>query len=170
MNASQILDILSIAEEFSNFKPDELHALVEASSTRIILDGQSLWGLGESRNACFVLLSGSIERRYPGTSRVIVESFEIPGDVLSWSALVGSAGYYSAAYAKERAEVLVLTREKFQALFAEDAPVAYALVDLISIYLANDMRAANTRLKDVFGRPAETLRMLRRRIREDAKL
>lgn len=170
MISAQILDVLSIAEEFSNFTRDELQALVEVSSTRIILDGQSLWGLGESRHACFVLLSGSIERRYPGTSCVIVETFDVPGDVLSWSALVGSAGYYSAAYAKERAEVLVLTRETFQDLFAADAPVAYALIDLISTYLANDMRAANTRLKDVFGRPAETLRMLRRRIREDAKL
>lgn len=170
MNSAQILDVLSIAEEFSNFTQDELRALIDASETRIILDGQSLWGPGESRHACFVLLSGVIERRYPGTSRVIMESFEIPGDVLSWSALVGSEGYYSAAYAKERAEVLVLTREKFQALFAADAPVAYALIDLISTYLANDMHAANTRLKDVFGRPAETLRMLRRRIREDAKL
>ena len=166
MKKPEILEILSVAKQFSKFTPEELQALVTAATVRTIQEGEPLWGVGEPRHSAFVLLSGSIERRYPGSSRVVVELVQAPGDVVSWSALVGDAPYRSVSYAKERAKVLVLTREKFLSLFAEDAPVAYAIVDLFSAYLAHDMGAANKRLREIFGRPAETLLMLRRRSRE----
>jgi len=167
MNKDKIFNILRVAEEFTNFKDDEIRQLADAAQTQVVLVGQPLWSLGEERHACYILLSGAIERRIQTSTGTIVQTFKIPGDVMSWSALVGTAGYYSSATATERSEVLVLQRETFQELFEAEVPASYALIDLIGNYLVDDMRAANARLKEVFGRPAETLRMLRRRVRED---
>lgn len=167
MNKQNVFDALRVAEEFSNFTDAEIRELVERCTTRVVVSAQPLWSLGEARHACFILLSGSFERRIQTQTKTLVQTFKVPGEVLSWSALVGDSDYYSSATALERSEVLVLEREAFQDMFENDAAAAYALIDLIALYLVEDMRAANSRLKEVFGRPAETLRMLRRRIRED---
>jgi CRP/FNR family transcriptional regulator, cyclic AMP receptor protein len=64
---------------------------------------------------------------------------------------------------------LRVARESFEALFEARESVAFYLIDAIGDYLIADMRQANRRLQEVFGHPAETLRSLRRRVRDDSK-
>lgn len=169
MDVDHYYDALWGKEEMSRFEDDELRALIEACEPRLLPSSNPLWVSDEIRSHAFILVSGTIERHTKTHAGRIVQQHSAPGTLLSLSALVKQWEYHSSAHALEQTEVLALSRATFIELFDAREPVAYRLVDAIGEYLVNDMRKANGRLQDVFGRPAETLMMLRRRIREDSK-
>lgn len=152
-----------------SFTADELRRLVESATARVLHAGETLWAPDAERDAIFILVSGRIERIIKSYSGRRVDPFSERGSLFSLVSLVGDWPYQSSAYARDRSEVLCLSRDAFQALFDAREPVAYRIVDALGEYLVADMRDANERLQKVFGHPAETLRMLRRRVREDSK-
>lgn len=169
MDVERYFEALLGRDEMARFEDDELRALIEACDARHLQSSNPLWVSNEVRSHAFFLVSGSVERHTRTHAGRVVQQYNSPGTVLSLSALVKQWEYHSSAHALEATEVLALSRATFLHLFEEREPVAYKLVDAIGEYLVSDMRKANGRLQDVFGRPAETLMMLRRRIREDSK-
>lgn len=151
------------------FDEDALRKLVASCDVHTLQPSGSLWVSDEVRSHAYILVSGSIERTTRTHTGRVIQQYNAPGTLLSLSALVKPWAYHSTAHALEHTVVLALSRAKFLELFEAREPVAYDLVDAIGEYLVDDMRKANGRLQDVFGRPAETLMMLRRRIREDSK-
>ena len=118
-----------------------------------------------------VLIVEKLKGRIEVTSRVQPDGqrttqFDEVGEVLSLPSLVNAWEHRSAGTAVDRSEVLELTRSTFDELFDDEHPAAFRLVDAIADELVGEMRDANRRLHEVFGHPAETLRMLRRRSRE----
>ena len=169
MDVEGYFEALRGRDEMSRFDDDELRALIEACEPRLLQSASPLWVSDEVRSHAFILVSGGIERHTKTHAGRVVQQHSAPGTLLSLSALVKPWEYHSSAHAMEQTEVLALSRATFLNLFDAREPVAYKLVDAIGEYLVADMRKANGRLQDVFGRPAETLMMLRRRIREDSK-
>lgn len=169
MDTKRYFETLVGRNAMSRFEDDELRAFIEASEPRMLPSSHPLWVSDQIRSHAFVLVSGSIERNTKTHAGRVVQQHAMPGTLLSLSALVRPWEYHSSAHALEQTEVLALSRATFIELFDAREPVAYKLVDAIGEYLVDDMRKANGRLKDVFGQPAETLMMLRRRIREDSK-
>ncbi len=169
MDVAAYFDALYGNDEMSRFEDDELRELIGACEPRFLQASEPLWVSQEVRSHAYILVSGSIERHTKTHAGRVVQQHSAPGTLLSLSALVKQWEYHSTAHALEKTEVLALSRATFLRLFDAREPVAYKLVDAIGEYLVGDLRKANGRLQDVFGRPAETLLMLRRRIREDAK-
>lgn len=169
MNSDSYVERLLGRDEMARFDEAELRTLITACELRVLPVSTPLWVTGELRTHAFVLLSGSIERHTKTHAGRIVTQHNSPGMLLSLSALVKPWEYHSSAHALEPTEVLGLRRSTFEAMFEARESVAYKLVDAIGEYLVGDMRKANGRLQDVFGHPAETLMMLRRRVREDSK-
>lgn len=128
--------------------------------------GQAIWSPSETKDAAYILVSGHIEvssRVQPDGQRE--DHHVTPGGFLTLSSLVHSWKHESAGIALERSELLRLPRENFETLFEAAHPAALSLVDAIADDLVAEVRDANRRLHEVFGHPAETLRMLRRRSR-----
>jgi len=167
MDAEKYYEALHGRDEMSRFDDDELRALIEACEPRFLQSSTPLWVSDQVRSHAFILVSGAIERHTRTHAGRVVQQHSAKGTLLSLSALVKPWEYHSSAHAMEQTEVLALSRGRFLEMFEDREPVAYKLVDAIGEYLVADMRKANGRLQDVFGRPAETLLMLRRRIRED---
>lgn len=162
-------DTLGGHDFFASWTDDELAALAEITQRRIYNIGEALWSTGVTGNEAFILLSGRIERsQMVRPDGLRTEQFSEPGDLLSLSSLVQPWEHTSSGTPLERSEVLVLTRADFMDLFESGHHAAYKLVDAIATNLVHEMRDANRRLHKVFGQPAETLRTLRRRLREDA--
>ena len=166
MDADEYFDALQGRDEMSRFDDDELRSLIDACAPRFLQSSNPLWVSDQIRSDAFILVSGSIERHTRTHAGRVVQQHSAAGTLLSLSALVKPWEYHSSAHALEQTEVLALSRARFIEMFEDREPVAYKLVDAIGEYLVADMRKANGRLQDVFGRPAETLLMLRRRIRE----
>lgn len=167
--ASPLVEVLEGQGALIDFTRDDLAAFIAACDHRVLAAGEALWTIDERRESAFFLVDGVIERRIQTPIMQEVVQFGLPGTPLSLSGLLADWEYHSGAYTLIRSEVLELSRPSFEELLEARAPVAYRLIDIIAIYLVDDMRRANARLQEVFGRPAETLRTLRRRIREDAK-
>lgn len=153
---------------FYKVDTSEIRTLVETSEYRVLVPGEALWAPGQSRENAYVLLGGQIDHTLAVGDRD-VEHYRNPGVILSISSLIEAWAYHSSAVAVVRSEVLVLSRARFEALFEARDPVAFRLVDQIADYLVYDVHRANERLQSVFGRPEETLMMLRRRVRDETK-
>lgn len=169
MDVDRIVETLSGRGAMTRFTDEELRELVEACEERLLQAKAALWVADDVRSHAYILVGGRLERSTKTHTGRVVQQYSEPGTILSISSLVNPWRYHGTCYALERAEVLALSRASFIELFDTRADVAYKLVDAIGEYLVADMRKANERLQDVFGRPAETLMMLRRRIREDSK-
>lgn len=160
-------DIIADCGLFTELDHDEVLDLVEVCEHDRVIAGQALWAPGDPSEAGYILLEGRIEVTYrvqPDGQRTM--QYSEPGSLFSINSLVGSWEHTSSGTAVERSEVLELTREGFDSLFNEQHPAAFVITDALADELVEEMRDANRRLHEVFGHPAETLRMLRRRSRE----
>lgn len=165
-DVDQYCKVLAATPFFENFEDDELRRLVEACSVKILAPREALWAVGVRGEAAYFLIDGRIEetRRLPPDGQR-VDQINEPGAMLALSHLVKEWEHQSAAAALERTELLRLDRPSFQQMFDAGDTAAYRLVDELAEELVRKMRDANRRLHEVFGNPAETLRMLRRRVR-----
>lgn len=167
---SDVIDRIRGKGALAGFSDEETQQLIDASERRVLHAGEVLWSLGDRRDAAFVLVEGEVEQTIIAHSGRRKRQFVEPGSFMSLSALVDDWDYHSTAQATRRTELLALSQKRFRDIFGEGQAVAFRLVDAIGDYLVHDMRDANERLQQVFGNPGETLRMLKRRVREDAKL
>lgn len=152
---------------FEQLERDEVLDLVEVCEHKRVIGGQPLWAPGDPSETGYILLDGRIEITYrvqPDGQRTLQHSE--PGSLFSINSLVGSWKHTSSGTAVERSEVLELSRDSFDRLFEDEHPAAFVITDALADELVEEMRNANRRLHEVFGHPAETLRMLRRRSRE----
>ncbi|AWV90620.1 Crp/Fnr family transcriptional regulator [Bradymonas sediminis] len=166
-NSEQVIfDKIGESAFFARLQADDARALVAACEPLTVLPGQAIWSPGEAKDAAYILVSGRVQINYrvqPDGHRE--DQYAAPGTFLTLSSLVHSWRHASAGIALERSQLLRLTRPEFEELFEAGHPAAFALVDLIADDLVAEVRDANRRLHEVFGHPAETLRMLRRRSR-----
>lgn len=164
-NASeQLVDQLSGVRAFSGLERGAIETLVEATTRQRLMVGESLWKKGEQGGSAFILVSGRIEisrRVQPDGQRN--RQVNRVGALLSLPYLLEDWEHESSAYPVERSEVLELPGGQFRDMFEAGAPVAYAIVDAIADEQVEKVREVNDRLQRVFGQPAETLRMLKRR-------
>ena len=166
-DTQRYVEQLSKAEFFRDFEPPEFEELLQVCERKSLAPRESLWAVGSPKDAAYILVEGRVEqtRRLPPDGQR-VEQIDRPGSLLSLSSLVKEWKHQSSATALERTELLRLEREDFRRLFDDEQIAAYRLVDELAEQLVAEMRDANRRLHEVFGSPAETLRTLRRRVRQ----
>jgi CRP-like cAMP-binding protein len=160
-------DTLADRGILADLERSEIEDIVETCEALTVMPGQALWSPGDAKDAAYILLSGRVEVSYrvqPDGQRK--DQYTEPGALLTLSSLVHTWQHGSAGTPLERSELLRLDCDTFRELFEAGHPATYHLVDAIADDLVQEMRDANRRLHDVFGYPAETLRMLRRRSRD----
>jgi CRP-like cAMP-binding protein len=163
---ARVLEALRANDFFAQMTDDDAREFIDACEALTVLPGQALWSPGEVKDAAYILVSGRVEitfRVQPDGQRE--DQYSRPGSLLTLSSLVHPWEHESAGMPLERSRLLRLSRDAFLKLFEAGRPSAFYLIDAIADDLVDEMRDANRRLHEVFGHPAETLRMLRRRSR-----
>ena len=166
-NMPSLAHTLSDTETFRGWSTDAIEALVERCEYRAFEPGEPLWQEGDEANSTFILIEGALQRTkraYPDGDRT--QGIDEPGQILSPSSLVNQEPHTSSCVPTTRVEVLELKDEAFHEMFALSHPAAFYLTDLIAEDVVDQLRDTNRRLHQVFGQPADTLRMLRQRMRE----
>lgn len=163
----KICQALSNSPFFEDFEDGELRRLVEACEPMTVAPRLALWAVGSRGDAAYILVDGRIEvsHRFPPDGHRVDQISEV-GHLLALPYLVRDWPHESAATALEKSLLLRLKRQDFEQLFESGETAAYRLVDHLAEALVSEMRDANRRLHSVFGNPAETLRTLRRRVRQ----
>jgi len=164
MDRDRSVDALGESPHLADLEPDQLRDLFGVVQPRTFVSGEPIWSVGEVGEAAYLLVSGEVE----STIRVQPEGKKtrIVGEAGTWMGLAHLAGEWeheSTAYPVERTEVLKLERGEFREMFDRRHPAAFAVADAVADRLVEEVRDANRRHQEVFGHPAETLRMLRRR-------
>ena len=162
----QRCNLLADTPFFEQFDSEELTSLLQCCDSKVLAAREALWAVDTPGDSAYILLEGRLEKitRLPPDYRR-VDQIDDAGAVLGLSYLVKDWPHQSATTALERTELLQLKRPTFRRMFDDGEIAAYRLVDKIAEKLVLEMRDANDRLHEVFGNPAETLRMLRRRVR-----
>lgn len=169
-DTDRYVDTLADRPFFDALEREKLRELVEVCRPRTLITGQAMWSAGEAGGTAYIMISGRVElswRVQPDGQRQ--EQVTRPGQLIGLPHLIHEWTHESAAYPLDRTELLRLERSDFQALFDEQHPAAYRLVDAVAEELVEEVRDANRRMHEVFGHPAETLRMLRRRARHSER-
>ena len=166
MQTEELIRLLATHPFFQSWGDDALAHLIRETTLKTFHVGEALWTEGEEGHSAYILVEGRVER----TLHVRPEGHRTThhdraGELLSLSSLVHPWEHTSTGTPLETVTVLELSRAQFMGMFEADSPTAYRLVDAIAANLVEEMRDANKRLHKVFGQPAETLRMLRRRMR-----
>lgn len=158
--------LLATTPFFEDFDDHQLTTLVAACDQKMLATREALWAVGTPGDSAYIVIDGRLEKtsRLPPDHRR-TEQIDEPGAIVGLSYLVKDWTHESAMTALERTELLQLKRSRFRQMFDDGEIAAYRLVDRLAEHLVTEMRDANDRLHDVFGNPAETLRMLRRRVR-----
>lgn len=166
MTPQSIQDALRAHTLFSSWEDAALNTLIGATTLRTYHVGEPLWCEGEEGESAFILLEGRVVRScYARPVGRRETQHDRPGTLLSTASLVHPWAHTSTCTPSATAKVLELNRHDFEELFEAQDPAAYLLVDPIAENVVEEMRDANARVHQVFGRPAETLRNLRRRVR-----
>lgn len=170
METSEYVDILAAETRLGSLEKEAVAEFVELCEPRKMVTGEALWTVGEKGKSAYILFSGAVEIawriRPDGQQKRQVSS---PGAFVALPHLIYPWKHESSAYPLEATRLLRIDRSEFVNLFDAQHPAAYRVVDAIAEELVDEVRDANRRMHEVFGHPAETLRMLRKRAHDSER-
>jgi aspartate ammonia-lyase len=120
-------ELLGRFEIFDDLQPAVLDRLAPLAVPRLIARGGELFCAGESRRACYLIVSGHLEVRVDGggsSGPVVVLG---PGETAGEAAVLEPGIHAATARAVDELEVLELDAEAMRAALSGDAPAAMRL-------------------------------------------
>lgn len=152
-------DLLEDVDLFSEFQPDELKRLGDASTQNDLRRGDVLFREGDEADRLYVVTKGriAISRRSPEGRESVVALME-NGDLFGEMGLFQDAGRSAEARALERAAVLEVGFEPIRDVYDERPELLWHVVTLLADRLrAMDDALADSMFLDVTGRTAKRL-------------
>lgn len=133
-------------EPFVSFAEDAQRRLHEAGEILSVAAHDGVYEAGEPSEGLYVLLSGAVRLIDPLLSTLSDENctdYRTPGTLLSKGSVLEPFAHRHQLFATEDAALLLIRRERFEALFDEDHPVAFALLDHLVRDISADVRELN---------------------------
>jgi CRP-like cAMP-binding protein len=152
-------DLLENVDLFSEFEPDELKRLADASTHHELRRGDVLFHEGDSADRLFVVTKGriAISKRSPEGRESVVALME-NGDLFGEMGLFQDAGRSAEARALERAAVLEVGFDPIREVYDERPELLWHVVTLLADRLrVMDEALADSMFLDVTGRTAKRL-------------
>jgi CRP/FNR family transcriptional regulator, cyclic AMP receptor protein len=157
-----IVDSLSTIPFFAGLDPDALGRVAAGTRSRRFRRGEVIFHVGDPGDALFIIVSGEVKISLPsegGDEAILVRLAR--GDVFGELALLDGAPRSATATALTAVETVVLPRDKFRDLIANEPVVRDALL----ASLAAELRRLTTHVEelhflDITGRLAACLARL----------
>ncbi len=134
------LESLRNAELFGGLSEEQRRAVAALAGEKRAAPGETLFRLGESAEALYVIGRGRVDLTFPlqvmgETREVRFQSLEA-GRTLAWSALVPPHRLTLSACATTDLELLVLERRRILALLAEQPPIGQVVMSNLAGVIA----------------------------------
>ncbi len=124
---------------FSFMSPDQLREVAMISQTIELDQGETLFKIGDTAEAVYLLLSGSLDLHYivvdenlPHLKKDFMVGSINPGEVVGISAVIEPHKLTATALATVPCELLAMDGEELRELAAEDHELAYGLMKAIA--------------------------------------
>jgi CRP/FNR family transcriptional regulator, cyclic AMP receptor protein len=159
LSSRPIVDTLESVSFFAGLDGDALGRVAAGMRSRRFRRGEVIFHLGDPGDALFIIMSGEVKISVPseaGEEAILVRLQ--PGDVFGELALLDGAPRSATATALSAAETVVLPRDRFRELIANEPAVRDALL----ASLASELRRLTTHVEelhflDITGRLAACL-------------
>jgi CRP/FNR family transcriptional regulator, cyclic AMP receptor protein len=141
-----ILESLATIPFFSGLDPVALERVASGMRSRRFRRGEVIFHLGDPGDALFVIVSGDVKISLPSeTGDEAILTTLGPGDVFGELALLDGAPRSASATAISATETVVLPRDRFRELIANEAGVRDALLASI----AGELRRLTTHVEEL---------------------
>ena len=131
---------------FDGFSEEARARLPEAGEVLHVAAHDGVYSANEPSDGLYILLSGKVLLVDPLLSTLSEENgkdYDVPGTLLSKGSVLEPFAHRHQLFATEDATLLLVRRERFEALFDEDHPVAFALLDHLVHDISADVRELN---------------------------
>ena len=128
-----VVDFLSAIPFFAGLEAGALERLAASMRSRRFRRGEVIFHVGDPGDALFIILSGAVKISLPSeTGDEAILATLRPGDVFGELALLDGAARSASAAAIAATETVVLPRDRFRELIADEAGVRDALLAAIA--------------------------------------
>jgi CRP/FNR family cyclic AMP-dependent transcriptional regulator len=142
--------LLAKFKVFAELSKEELHALIEQSSTESYPAGERIINAGDPGHCMYVLLSGSVRVTVKKANREIELAKLSAGDFFGEVALVDDGPRSANVTAMEACELLCITRTTIGVLAGLQPAAAIHLLAAIGRSLVARLRRGNKKYIDLF--------------------
>ncbi|MED5463739.1 MAG: cyclic nucleotide-binding domain-containing protein [Myxococcota bacterium] len=155
-----ILSFLQTLPRFKNYNDTEINDLAQCMEIKGAINaGKLICRRGDLADCAFIVMIGELvaNLQMPTGSKQEVARY-LPGTMVGEICLIEEGRRSMEIEAATSAEILVIRKERFDALRAADNSAAYKLIHSITLTLCDRLRANNLRVKSkIFGEESHTL-------------
>ena len=137
---------------FSGMSEAVLRQLADLAEPRRYGAGEMLFHEGSCHGQLFLLQQGKVQlhMRVPGHGSIPILTLG-PGQLVAWSAVVGTGEMTTSAVALEETETLAMSGNKLRELCEQDRDFGYRFMDRLAVALARRLVATRLQLLDLFA-------------------
>jgi CRP-like cAMP-binding protein len=160
MSAEATQRDLAEMQLFSGLSEGALSQLLSLATEQRFAPGAVVFHEGSSCGDLYLLRHGKVQlqMRVPGHGSIPILTIG-PGQLLGWSAVVGTGEMTTSAVALEETEVWVLSGDKLKTLFEQDHHFGYRFMERLAAALARRLVATRLQLLDLFASEAPSISM-----------
>jgi len=151
-SAHPIIEQLASTVVGKYLSDDQIHKIVDASQILEIQPGQFLFREGQSNPYVYVMLDGQIDLvmqvRTRGSQRILSLG---PGDLVAWSAILGSGTMTCSALCIRHARFIAIDARLVSDRMQSDHEFGYQFMRLLSMALAQRLTATRLQLLHLFA-------------------
>ena len=137
MSLEQEVELIRQFPIFSKIQP-AMQKLLCFSAERLTYDaGQVMFNAGDSADAAYVVIDGTVEISVPTPSGPIVINTMTKNEILGEIAIVGDVPRTATAKAVTKLETLKISKELFEKVIRENPDAALELIRVLAARLAN---------------------------------
>ena len=137
MSLEQEVELIRQFPIFSQIQP-AMQKLLCFSSERLTFDvGQVMFNAGDSADAAYIIIEGSVEISVPTPSGPIVVNTLGRNDIIGEIAIFGDVPRTATATAQTKLETLKISKELFTKIIRENPDAALELIKVLAGRLAN---------------------------------
>ena len=137
MSLEQEVELIRQFPIFSKIQP-AMQKLLCFSAERLTYDaGQVIFNAGDSADAAYVVIDGTVEISVPTPNGPIVINTMTKNEILGEIAIVGDVPRTATAKAVSRLETLKISKELFTKIIRENPDAALELIRVLAGRLAN---------------------------------
>ena len=137
MSLEQEVELIRQFPIFSKIQP-AMQKLLCFSAERLTYDaGQVMFNAGDSADAAYVVIDGTVEISVPTPSGPIIINTMTKNELLGEIAIVGDVPRTATAKATSRLETLKISKDMFVKVIRENPDAAIELIKILAARLAN---------------------------------
>jgi CRP-like cAMP-binding protein len=152
METSQLHDLLREIQFTAQMGESALRRLAEVAALKQYSGGTVLFREGSHNGDLFLLRSGrvTLEMNVPGRGKLAILTLG-PGDMVAWSALLGSGEMTCTAVTLDNVEAIVASGAKLLELCEQGHEFGYHLMRRMAAALSRRLLATRLQLLDLFA-------------------